>query len=59
VDDGDVDLPAIAAHLKRTGYRGFTGVELVYEKNTRLTRPLGENLRLSRMYVEKAFGSRA
>lgn len=59
VEDGDVNLRAIAGHLKRSRYRGFTGVELVYEKNTRLTRPLGENLRLSRVYVEEVFGSRA
>jgi sugar phosphate isomerase/epimerase len=58
VDDGDVDLPALARHLERAGYRGFAGVELVYEKDTRLTRPLGENLRLSRIYVEKVFGAR-
>jgi inosose dehydratase len=56
LDEGDYDYPAIAAWLKETGFRGYLVVELAHEKGTRITRPLEENLRLSRIYAEKVFG---
>lgn len=53
--DGDVDYHTVAAYLRRTGFRGYLTVELAYEKKTTVTRPLVDNLRLSREYTEKVF----
>lgn len=56
--EGDIDYAAIAGHLRATGFQGWLIVELAYAKQTRLTRPLEENLRLSRAFAEKIFGLR-
>jgi inosose dehydratase len=53
---GEVDYPAVAKVLKEIKYKGFLCVELGHAKDTRITRPLGENLRRSRKYTEKTFG---
>ncbi len=53
--DGDVDYRAVAGFLKHIKYDGLIGIELAYEKGTRPTRPLEEDLRLSREYAEKVF----
>lgn len=53
---GDIDYQAVRDHLRRTGYRGLLVVELAYEKDTVITRPLEENLRLSGQFAEKVFG---
>jgi len=53
--DGDVDYRAVARFLKRIGYRGLIAVELAYEKGTSPTRPLEEDLKISRGYAEKIF----
>jgi inosose dehydratase len=52
---GDVDYREVAAWLKEVGYQGYLLVELAYEKETRPTRPLEEDLRRSRLYAEKIF----
>lgn len=59
LEEGDPDYRAIAAYLKQTRFSGYLVVELAYEKATRLTRPLEENIRLSREYAEQVFGIRA
>ena len=53
--DGDVDYREVAAYLKEIGFQGYLVVELAYEKETRITRPLEENLKRSREYAEKIF----
>jgi sugar phosphate isomerase/epimerase len=53
--DGDVDYHEIADYLKQIGYSGYLVVELAYEKGTKVTRPLEEDLRLSRLYAEQVF----
>jgi sugar phosphate isomerase/epimerase len=54
--DGDMDYRPIAAYLKGSGYSGYLMVELAYEKDTQVTRPLEEDLRISRDYAQKMFG---
>jgi len=54
--DGDVDYRAVAKFLHQIKYKGFLAVELAYEKDTNPTRPLEEDLKLSREYAEKIFG---
>ncbi|MGQ9915947.1 MAG: sugar phosphate isomerase/epimerase family protein [Bryobacteraceae bacterium] len=54
--DGDVDYRAVAEHLRRTGFSGYLSVELAWDKQTKITRPLEENLRRSRQYAENVFG---
>lgn len=56
--DGDIDYQAVAEHLKQIGFQGLLIVELAYRKETRITRSLEENLRISRQYAEKVFGLR-
>jgi len=53
---GDIDYEKVADYLKQIRYDGYLVVELAYEKDTKITRPLEENLRLSRLYAEKVFG---
>jgi inosose dehydratase len=55
-NDGDVDYRKIADYLKEMEYDQYLVVELAYEKETKITRSLEENLRLSRLYTEKLFG---
>lgn len=57
--DGDIDYRQIAAHFRKTGFSGHLVVELAYEKETKITRSLDENLRLSREYTERVFGAKA
>jgi inosose dehydratase len=59
LEDGDPDYHAIANYLKQSGFSGYLVVELAYEKATRVTRPLEENIRLSREYAERVFGVKA
>lgn len=56
--DGEYDYPGVAAYLKEMGFSGYLTVELAWEKGTRNTRSLEENLRLSREYAERVFGLR-
>lgn len=59
VGDGDVDYKAVAAWMREHNYAGYLVSELAYEKQTQVTRPLEEDLRLSRLYIEKTFGVKA
>jgi len=54
--EGDYPYPAVAALLKEIGFTGHLVVELAHEEKTRITRPLEENLRLSREYAVRTFG---
>jgi inosose dehydratase len=53
--DGDVDYAAVTKLLKQMKYRGLIAVELAYEKETKPSRSLEEDLKISREYAEKAF----
>ena len=53
--DGDVDYRAVARFLHEIKYKGYLAIELAYEKDTNPTRPLEEDLRISREYAEKIF----
>lgn len=57
--DGDIDYRAIAAYLKSAHLQPLLMVELAYRPNTVVTRPLEEDLRLSRIYAEQVFHVRA
>ncbi len=57
--DGDLDYRKIAAYLKQAAWAGYLVVELAYEEKTRITRPLEDDLRISREYAEKVFGIQA
>ncbi len=54
--EGDIDHLAMRRVLEDIGYDGWFIVELAYEQETKLTRPLPENMRLSREYVRQVFG---
>ena len=45
----------MAKFLKQIAYKGLIGVELAYEKDTNPTRPLEDDLRISRLYAETVF----
>jgi inosose dehydratase len=53
--DGDVDYRAVAKFLQGIGYQGLIAVELAYENGTNPTRPLEEDLRISREYANSIF----
>lgn len=57
--DGDVDYAAVARQLQNTGFRGYVFVELAYDNETAITRPLGDSLRRSRAYAEQIFRAKA
>jgi inosose dehydratase len=59
LEDGDIDYREIAAYLKKQSLKPLLVVELAYRDNTVVTRPLLEDLRLSRIYAEKVFGVHA
>lgn len=59
VEDGDVDYRQVAELLNREDVKPLIVVELAYRENTIVTKPLEEDLRLSRIYTEKVFGIRA
>lgn len=54
--DGDLDHRAIAAKLAALSFDGPLIVELAIEAGTPQTRPLVENMRLSRDYLRRVFG---
>ena len=53
---GDLDYEEVAHYLHAVEFHGYLVVELAYEKGTQRTRPLTEDLSLSRLYTEKVFG---
>jgi len=59
LEDGDVDYREIAAFMKHGGLKPLIVVELAYRDNTAVSRPLVEDLRLSRVYAERVFALHA
>lgn len=59
LSDGDIDYRAIAAYLKAAHLEPLLMVELAYRPTTTVTRPLEEDLRLSRVYAEEIFKVKA
>ncbi|MGH7969508.1 MAG: sugar phosphate isomerase/epimerase family protein [Limisphaerales bacterium] len=55
---GDIDYRQISPYLKQINLKPLLVVELAYMKQTVVTRPLEEDLRLSRIYAERVFGLR-
>lgn len=56
VEDSDIDYRKVAAYLKQEHLQPLVIVELAYRPKTVVTRPLEEDLRLSRIYTERVFG---
>ncbi len=59
LEDGDIDYREIANYLKQAHLKPLVVVELAYRPETVVSRALGEDLRLSRIYAEKTFGMKA
>lgn len=59
LEDSDIDYSKVAEYLRDEGLAPLIVVELAYRPNTTVTRPLKEDLRLSRMYAERVFGVKA
>ena len=55
LEDSDIDYRKVADYLKQEKLNPLVVVELAYRPNTVITRPLEEDLRLSRLYAEKVF----
>jgi inosose dehydratase len=53
--DGDVDYAAVTKLLQQMKYKGLLAVELAYEKDTKPSRGLEDDLKISREYAEKVF----
>ncbi|RYE17772.1 MAG: twin-arginine translocation signal domain-containing protein [Sphingobacteriales bacterium] len=54
VGEGVIDFPAIAKALKEVDFKGSAAIELTFDKPA--TRPIKEDLKISREYVHKVFG---
>jgi inosose dehydratase len=52
---GDIDYSQIASYVTRINLKPLLVVELAYRRQTVVTRPLEEDLRLSRIYAEQVF----
>ena len=59
LEDSDIDYRQVAEYLKQQQLAPLIVVELAYRPNTLVTRPLQEDLRLSRLYAELIFGVKA
>jgi len=54
--EGDVDLPGVAAVLKRKNFAGPLSFEIAIDERTKVTRSIEENHRISREYIRRVFG---
>lgn len=59
VEDSDIDYRQAARYLHDSNLSPLIVVELAYRPNTTVTRPLEEDLRLSRIYTEKVFSQKS
>jgi inosose dehydratase len=59
LSDGDIDYREVAAYLEQKKLWPLLVVELAYRRDTVVTRPLEEDLRLSRIYAERIFNVQA
>jgi inosose dehydratase len=55
LEAGDIDYQRIAAYMKSSGLAPLLVVELAYHPETKVTRPLSEDLRLARIFAERTF----
>lgn len=55
LEDSDIDYRKVAEYLRQNDLKPLIVVELAYRPNTVVTRPLEEDLRLSRLYAERVF----
>jgi inosose dehydratase len=55
-EDGDIDYRKIAEYLRVRERKLYLVVELAYRQNTALSRPLVDDLKMSRLYAQKIFG---
>jgi len=55
LEDSDIDYRKVAEYLKQEGLTPLIVVELAYRANTKITRSLEQDLRLSRLYAERIF----
>jgi inosose dehydratase len=55
LEDSDIDYYKIATYLKERNLHPLIVVELAYRPATKITRPLAEDLRISRLYAAKVF----
>ncbi len=56
VEDSEIDYRKVANYLSEEQLEPLIVVELAYRSNTVVTRPLQEDLRLSRIYTQSVFG---
>ena len=56
LEDSDIDYYKIAAYVRQQHLHPLIVVELAYRPATPITRPLAEDLRISRLYAERVFG---
>jgi sugar phosphate isomerase/epimerase len=59
LEPGDIDYAPIAEYMRSLSIQPYVVVELAYRENTVLTRPLVDDLRISRAYAERVFGLEA
>jgi sugar phosphate isomerase/epimerase len=59
LEDSDIDYRRVAEYLRKEKLAPLIVVELAYRPNTVITRPLEQDLRLSRKYAEDIFGVKA
>jgi inosose dehydratase len=59
VEDSDINYRRVATYLRERKLTPLLVVELAYRPQTKITRSLEEDLRLSRIYTEKVFGVKA
>ena len=55
-DGGDIDYRKVASHLKSIQFDGSLVIELAHKPETKVTRSVEENIRLSRLWAERVFG---
>lgn len=55
VEDSDIDYRQVAKYLEQAQLNPLVVVELAYRPETKVTRPLEEDLRRSRIYTERVF----
>ena len=54
--EGDMDCGAIGRALRAIPFTGDVGIELAHEQGFQPTRPLREDLKISREYVRRVMG---
>lgn len=59
LENSDIDYAEVSQYLRENSLDPLIVVELAYRTNTVVTRPLEEDLRLSRIYAERIFGVHA